>query len=401
MTLRFLTAGESHGQSLVTILEGIPAGLAISTRIIDKELLRRQKGVGAGPRMKIEKDSAVILSGVMEGVTTGAPIALQIVNRDHPKWRGKPIPHFSIPRPGHADLTGAIKYGYHDLRPSLERASARETASRVAAGAICKHFLHQFKIRIGGYVQSIGNVAAELDGMSYESRIDAAEESEVRCPEPSASTRMVEQIRKIMMEKNTLGGIIEVVALNLPPGLGSFMQWDRRLEARLGSAILSVQAVKGVEIGLAFDNARQLGTDAQDGIYLAEDKNTLLRRTNHSGGLEGGITTGEPLVVRAAMKPIATTLFPQDSVDLSTGEEVKTKYERSDFCPVPRAVSVLEAMVSYILADALIEKLGGDSMDEALLRYESLRKARLSDLSLDASPHTFWSDEDGISEEVT
>lgn len=393
MMLRFLTAGESHGPGIITILEGIPAGLTLSTENINHELARRQKGVGAGPRMKIERDKASVLSGVMEGKTTGAPVAIYLENRDHVKWRGKDIPPFTIPRPGHADLTGAIKYGYRDLRPSLERASARETACRVAVGAICKHFLSQFNVLVGGYVRSIGDIEAKVDDVPFPVRIQMAEQSMVCCPDHVASSFMVDRIQKVIKERNTLGGIVEVIVLNLPPGLGSFMQWDRRLESRLGAAVLSVQAVKGVEIGSAFSNTRLLGTEAQDGIYIDEDKDTLIRRSNHSGGLEAGITTGEPLIIRAALKPIATTLLPQDSVDLHSGEEVKTNYERSDFCPVPRAVPVVEAMVSFTLADALMEKLGGDTMDELVNRHKAMRKARLSDLIMEKQAHNFWPDE--------
>jgi chorismate synthase len=388
MSLRFLTAGESHGPALIAILEGLPAGLPISTQIIDRELARRQRGYGAGPRMKIERDKVIILGGVLAGETTGAPLALQIENRDHEKWFNREIDPLVTPRPGHADLTGTIKYGYRDLRPALERASARETAARVAAGAACKHFLAQFEIQVGGYVTAIGEVTADLEGIPLEKRSTLAEESEVRCPEPEAAEQMAAAIREIMQARDTLGGIIEVLALGLPPGLGSHVHWDRRLEARLGAVVLSIQAMKGVEIGSAFENARKPGTQVQDPILL--DGEQLVRPTNRDGGLEGGITTGQPLIVRAAMKPIATTLTPQQTVNLETGEQVPTQYERSDFCPVPRAVPIVEAMISFILADALLEKLGGDSLAEMLPRFKALAGARLSDIDMDGTGHTWW-----------
>ena len=388
MSLQFITAGESHGPALIAILEGMPAGISISAQIINGELARRQRGFGAGPRMKIEQDAVNILGGVLAGETTGAPIALQIDNRDHKKWLDKEIDPFVTPRPGHADLTGTIKYGYRDLRPALERASARETAARVAVGAVCKHFLAQFGIQIGGYVVAIGDVTADLNGIPLAERSPRAEESQVRCPEPEAAEQMETAIREIMQARDTLGGIIEVLAIGLPPGLGSNVHWDRRLEARIGAAVLSIQAMKGVEIGPAFENTRKPGTKVQDPILL--DGEQLVRPTNRDGGLEGGITTGQPLIVRAAMKPIATTLTPQQTVNLETGEQVPTQYERSDFCPVPRAVPIVEAMISFILADALIEKIGGDSLNEMLPRFKALPGANLSDLQMDGSNHKWW-----------
>lgn len=387
--LRFLTAGESHGPSLTAILDGIPAGLPIAPDVINKELTRRQQGYGSGGRMKIEKDTVQILGGVMAGETTGAPIALLVQNDDHIKWKGKEIEPMTAPRPGHADLTGAVKYGYKDLRPALERASARETAMRVAAGAVCKHFLGQFGIIVGGYVSSIGEVQADFGDMPYEERFTRAEESEVRCPIESSANQMSAEIEKAIHGKNTLGGVLEIVALNLPVGLGSFVQWDKRLEAKLAMAVMSVQAIKGVEVGDAFENARMPGTQAHDPIQL---RNTqyLIRNSNRAGGTEGGVSNGQPIVIRAAMKPIATTLTPQQTVDFAIGENAPTKYERSDFCPVPRAVPILEAMVAFVLAEALIEKLGGDSLNEMTPRFESLRKATLEDLPMDNIPHVFW-----------
>jgi chorismate synthase len=390
MSLRFLTAGESHGPSLTAILDGMPAGLSIPAEMIDKELARRQQGYGSGGRMKIEKDTVQILGGVMAGETTGAPIAMLVQNADHIKWKGKAVEPMTAPRPGHADLTGAVKYGYKDLRPALERASARETTMRVAVGAVCKHFLSQFGISVGGYVASIGDVQADFGDMSYEERFLRAEESDVRCPIEASASQMRAEIEKTIHGKNTLGGILEIVVLNLPVGLGSFSQWDKRLEARLAMAVMSVQAMKGVEVGDAFANARLPGTQAHDPITLNGQKSSIERMSNRAGGTEGGVSNGQPIIIRAAMKPIATTLTPQQTVDLAAGENAPTKYERSDFCPVPRAVPILEAMVAFVLADALIEKLGGDSMNEMKPRFESLRKATLNDLQMDNVPHVFW-----------
>lgn len=388
MPLRFVTAGESHGPSLTTILDGIPAGLPLTPDIINKELARRQQGYGSGGRMKIEKDTVKILGGVMGGETTGAPIALLVQNDDHVKWKGKAIEPMTVPRPGHADLTGAVKYGYKDLRPALERASARETTMRVAAGAVCKHFLDQFGIIIGGYVASIGEVSADFGDMPYEERFTRAEESDVRCPIDSSAEKMRAEIERTIHGQNTLGGVLEIVALNLPVGLGSFVQWDKRLEAKLAMAIMSVQAIKGVEVGDAFENARRIGTEAHDAMQL--NSSLVTRHSNRAGGTEGGVSNGQPIVIRAAMKPIATTLLPQQTVDLAVGENAPTKYERSDFCPVPRAVPILEAMVAFVLADALLEKLGGDSINEMKPRFETLRKATLEDLPMDNIPHIFW-----------
>ena len=397
--LRFLTAGESHGPSLTAILEGIPAGLTLSAQVIDRELARRQQGYGSGGRMKIENDTVKILGGVMGGETTGSPIALQVMNYDHGKWKGKEVEPMTMPRPGHADLTGAVKYGYRDLRPALERASARETTMRVAAGAVCKHFLLQFGIIVGGYVRAIGDINADIGEIPYLERFERAERSDVRCPQQEAAQRIRIRIEEIMHSQDTLGGILEIVVLGVPAGLGSFAQWDRRIEARLAMAVLSVQAMKGVEIGDAFENAKLPGTKAHDSIRLSTQEseggqdlqNTMLsRETNRAGGIEGGVTNGQPIVLRVAMKPIATTLKPQRTVDLATRQESPTKYERSDFCPVPRAVPILEAMVAFVLAEALIEKLGGDSLEEMQPRFETLRKVSLKDLPMDNLTHIWW-----------
>ena len=389
MTLRFLTAGESHGPALVAILDGFPAGLNVSREFINRELARRQRGYGSGARMKIEQDKVRVLGGILEGVTTGAPIGLMILNKDHQKWKGKKVDPFTIPRPGHVDLNAAIKYGYSDLRPGLERASARETAARVAIGAICKQLLRQFNIEVGGYIVSIADITALLDGIPLKDRFKLAEQNEVRCPDQKTAVKMIKKIDDIVLDRNTLGGIVEILILGAPPGLGTHVQWDRRLDARLGAAILSVQAIKGVEFGNAFENTKVKGTQAQDQIRLHNDN--VIRTSNNAGGFEGGITTGEPIIIRAAMKPIATTLTPQQSVDLSTGEEVETQYERSDFCPVPRAVPILEAMASFVIADALLDKLGGDNLVDLRQHFKMLREARLEDLSIDGKYHQFWS----------
>lgn len=398
MPLQFMTAGESHGPAVTAILEGIPAGLKLDISRVDFELARRQKGFGAGGRMKIERDKVQILSGIMDEETTGMPISLLVKNLNHKQWKGKEIDPMTAPRPGHADLTGAVKYGYKDLRPSLERASARETTMRVAVGAICKQFLEEFGIIVGGYVKSIEDVDAQLKGTEYQSRFDAAEKNDLRCPDDEAAEMMRAAIQQAIQEKDTLGGVIEIVALNVPVGLGSFAQWDTRLEAKLAQAMMSVQAIKGVEIGDAFENARLVGTQVHDAINLPSPvlgeglgvRDVLTRPTNRAGGIEGGISNGEPIIIRAAMKPIASTLTPQKTVDLFTGAETVTTYERSDFCPVPRAVPVLEAVVAITLADALITKLGGDSLAEMLPRFAALKQAKLSDIELDNQPHIFW-----------
>jgi chorismate synthase len=365
---------------------------------LQDDMQRRQKGYGSGGRMGIEKDRVRFTGGVMGGRTTGGPIALHVENRDWANWRDKDIPPMTIPRPGHADLTGAIKYGYGDLRLALERASARETAARVAVGAVCRRLLAEFEVVIGSYVVSVGDVTAPLKSLAgeaayleYLARFEAAEANEVRCPDSEAAERMRQAIFEAMQAKDTLGGIFEVVALGLPSGLGSHVHWDHRLDARLMWAVASIQAVKGVEIGPAFENARQRGTQVHDEIFVADAGNVpaLTRPTNRAGGFEGGITTGQPIVVRGAMKPIATTLTPMRSVDLSSAEPAATQYERSDFCAVPRAAVVGEAMVALVLADALINKLGGDSLAEMRPRFDALRQGRLDELPMDGQTWRF------------
>ena len=284
--LRFLTAGESHGAAVTAILEGMPAGLPLAAEDIDRDLARRQRGFGSGGRMKIEKDRVQILGGVMQAETIGAPICLQIINLDHVKWQDKAIPPLTTPRPGHADLTGAIKYSYRDLRYSLERASARETTARVAAASICRKLLSEFGITVGSYVTEIGSVTADVTSIPIEERAARAEQSDVRCPHPGSAEVMRTHIRETMEAKDTLGGVFEVVALGVPPGLGSYVHWDRKIEGRLAQALLSIHAIKGAEVGTAFENARRPGTGVHDEIFVEGDRVT--RHTNRAGGTEGG-----------------------------------------------------------------------------------------------------------------
>ena len=367
----------------------MPAGLPLTEKDVNRQLRRRQKGFGSGSRMGIERDNASFSGGVLDGQTTGAPIALQIENRDWANWRERDIPPMTIPRPGHADLTGAIKYHYRELRLALERASARETAARVAVGAICRRLLAEFDVTIGSYVVRIGGALATLPGdLSFPDRFSRAEESDVRCPDSAAAQAMHHRIREARAAKDTLGGVFEVAALGLPPGLGSHVHWDRRLDARLMAAVGSIQAVKGVEIGAAFENAARRGTQVHDEILIKDGR--LTRHTNRAGGFEGGITTGQPVVVRAAMKPISTTLAPLRSVNLATGEPAATRYERSDICAVPRATVVGEAMVAFVLADALLEKLGGDSLAEIRPRFAALRRGTLDELEMDNDSWRFF-----------
>jgi chorismate synthase len=393
--LRLTTAGESHGPGLTAILEGIPAGVPLTVDDIAPDLIRRQHGRleggayrGASPRMAIEHDQARILGGVMEGRTTGAPIALFIENSDHAKWKGKAVPAMTIPRPGHADWTAALKFGYDDLRPGLERSSARETAARVAACAVCRKLLAELGIRIGSYVVQIGSVRADVSPLPMEDRLRLAEESALRCPVPDAAAEMQSVIDRAMKAGDTAGGVFELAAIGLPPGLGTNASWDGRLSSRLGAALLGIPAIKGVEFGGGFGLAALPGTQAQDAFRREGDR--IIRPTNHAGGLEGGITNGEPLIVRAVMKPIATTITTQPSVDLASGGETDARYERSDFCPVPRAAIVGEAMVCLVLAGAVLEKCGGDSLAEIRGRFDRLPRGRVQDAPLRTEPKTFW-----------
>ena len=375
--LRFLTAGESHGPCLTAIVEGLPAGLAVDVEAIDRELARRQSGYGRGERMHIEQDRVEILGGVISGKTTGAPVALRIENKDWPNWRDRwiagDLPQLSVPRPGHADYAGMIKYGLDDARPILERASARETVARVAAGALAKQLLAVFGIAVGSYVVEIGGVVAAIPNLSPEELWGLAETSDVRCPDEEAASRMRRAIDAAREAGDSLGGVFVVIATGVPVGLGSHVQWDRRLDARLAAAVMSIPAIKGVEIGPAFENARRFGTQVHDEFH-PDGKGGVTRITNRAGGIEGGMTNGEPVVIRAAMKPIPTTVTPLRSVDLATGEPAQTQYQRSDVCAVPAAATVGEAMVAWVLADALLEKLGGDSLAEMKAHRESWRR---------------------------
>ncbi len=362
--LRFLTAGESHGPCLVAIVEGLPAGLPLSPEEIDRDLQRRQGGYGRSGRQRIEKDRVEILSGVAQGKTIGSPLALCIRNRDWENWRDREEPPWTVPRPGHADLAGGIKYGLEDLRLVAERASARETAARVAVGAVARRLLGEFGITVGSYVTEIGGVVAEIPDLPLEELWARAEGSDVRCPHEPSAERMRARIDQAREVGDSLGGVIVVGAVGLPVGLGSHVHWDRRLDGRLAGAVMSIPAIKGVETGPAFENARLPGTQVHDEMLPSDSSSPPIRPSNRAGGLEGGMTNGQPLVIRAAMKPIPTTLTPLRSVDLATGEPTTTRYTRSDVCAVPAAAVVAEAMVAWVLAQALLEKIGGDSLAE-------------------------------------
>ncbi len=376
--LRFLTAGESHGPALIGIVEGLPAGLRIDLDAIQRDLARRQIGIGRSARMRIENDRVEILGGMINGQTIGAPVAMRIENLDYANWKDKTIPPQTIPRPGHADYAGAVKYGLDDLRLVAERASARETAMRVACGALARQLLGECGIIVGSHVLEIGGVRAMIPAMTYEEIFARAQRSDVAVADEASAAKIRARIEQVMRAKDTVGGIIEMVALNVPIGLGSHVHWDRKLDGRLAQAVMSIPSVKGVEIGEAFENARKTGTQVQDEILVQSTGDSqqstvkTKRETNRAGGLEGGITNGMPIMVRAALKPIATTVTPLRSVDLATGESAWSPYQRSDFCHVPRACVIGEAMVAWVLADALLEKLGGDSMPEIKRRLGKL-----------------------------
>jgi len=371
--LRFLTAGESHGPGLTVIIEGLPAGLPLEASRINYELARRQKGYGRGARMRIENDQVVICSGLRQGQTLGSPLCLTIANRDWKNWqttmvREKPAAGVKIqklhrPRPGHADLAGALKYDRQDLRDILERASARETAARVAAGAVAKVLLEVFEIKIGSWVEAIGGIGTRLVLGNPARLTRQAEKSDVRCPSEVAAKAMCRAIDRAAKAGDTLGGIFTVSAWGLPPGLGSHVQWDRRLDMRLAGAVMSIPAIKGVEFGLGFAGAGKPGSQVHDIITYGRS-GKYGRRTNHAGGLEGGMSTGEPLLLRAAMKPIASLLHPLPSVDMLTKRALKAGYERSDVCAVPAAAVVGEAVMAIELVKVWQEKFGGDSLAE-------------------------------------
>lgn len=377
--LRYLNGGESHGKGLIAVLEGIPSGLPLTADDINRDLSRRQKGYGRGGRMRIEQDRVEFWSGVRKGKTLGTPLTLHVANRDWENWKdvmapepGPPVTEkvVTCPRPGHADLVGAIKYNHRDIRNVLEKASARETAIRVAVGGVAKRLLAEFGIQVYSYTTEIGGIKASLGKLTTEQAFKQAEESEVRCPEANSSVLMVERIREAKHKGDTLGGVFEVIVTNPPLGLGSYAQWDRRLTGRLAMALMSIQAMKGVEVGMGFESARKFGSEVHDEIFY-DRKAGFIRGSNNAGGLEGGITNGQPIVLRTAMKPIATLYSPKKSVDIETKEPLEATIERSDICTVPAAGVVGEAVVAYELAAAMVEKFGGDTLDEMRRNYDS------------------------------
>ena len=376
--LRWLTAGESHGPALVAVLEGVPAGVEVTTDVVVHELARRRAGYGRGARMSFERDEVELVGGVRHGRTMGSPVAIRIANTEWPKWdevmspdpvdagrleglaRNEPL---TRPRPGHADLVGMQKYGFDDARPVLERASARETAARVALGAVAKMMLRQVAaVSVLSHVVEIGTASVPDGVLPGSGDIDRVDEDPVRCADAESSARMVAEIEAAKKDGDTLGGVVEVVAYGLPPGLGSHVHWDRRLDSRLAGALMGIQAIKGVEVGDGFATARRRGSQAHDEIERGDGG--IRRRTGRSGGTEGGMSTGEVLRVRAAMKPISTVPRALDTIDVATGEAAKAINQRSDVCAVPAAGVVAEAMVALVLADALQEKFGGDSVAE-------------------------------------
>lgn len=377
------------------MIEGVPANLSLSSGDIDSELKRRQSGFGRGGRMQIESDHAEIVSGVRWGKTIGSPVTLLIENRDHKNWAEgmsadarfqESIPAVTRPRPGHADLAGAIKYRQHDLRNILERSSARETAARVALGAVGKRFLSEFGIGVGSYVARIGSVRspenrAQVSEEELSEMLRRAEASPVRCPDEASSRAMVGLIEEAMKQGNSLGGVFEIFVTGLPPGLGSHVQWDRKLDGRLAQALMSIQAIKAVEIGLGFALTGSFGSEVMDEIFYGPAKGTergagggFYRKTNNAGGIEGGMTNGMPLIIRAGMKPIPTLKKPLSSVDIVTKEPFEAAYERSDVCAVPAAAVVGEAMAALIVAAAFLEKFGGDHMEEVRGNYRSYQE---------------------------
>jgi chorismate synthase len=376
--LRWLTAGESHGPELVAILEGMPAGVEVTTAHIDEALARRRLGYGRGARMKFEQDVVNVVGGVRHGRTLGSPVAIRVGNTEWPKWetvmaadpvdpallegQARNAPR-SRPRPGHADLAGMQKYGFDDARPVLDRASARETAARVALGQVARSFLKQaLGVDIVSHVVSIGEAQATPGVLPGPGDLQAVDADPVRCADPVGSAAMVAEIDKAHKDGDTLGGVVEVIAYGLPPGLGSYTHWDRRLDARLAAGLMGIQAIKGVAVGDGFETARRPGSRAHDEIENTADG--VHRITNRAGGVEGGMTNGEPLRVSAAMKPISTVPRALATIDVLTGEAARAHHERSDVCAVPAAAIVAEAMVALILADAAIEKFGGDSVEE-------------------------------------
>ncbi|NLB88021.1 MAG: chorismate synthase [Syntrophomonadaceae bacterium] len=382
--LRFITSGESHGKALVGIIEGFPAGVKISEDLINNDLARRQKGYGRGGRMKIEKDQVEILTGVRNQISLGSPISFMIRNKDYKNWENIMNPGecpdinenvVNRPRPGHADLAAAIKYNHKDMRNILERASARETATRVAAGSFFKQLLAAFNIYIYSQVIGIGSVRApytNLNNMEYSQFMNLVEESPVRCIDKEVEQKMIAEIDKAKMNGESLGGIFEVGAIGVPPGLGSHVSWDRKLDARLSLLLMSIPAIKAVEIGEGIDNAISTGSVVHDQIFFSDEEG-LYRTSNRAGGLEGGVTNGEIVWARAYMKPIPTLYKPLLSVNTSTWEQEKASIERSDICAVPAAAVVGEAMLAFGLAEALVMKFGSDNLEEMLVNYDNYR----------------------------
>jgi chorismate synthase len=382
MALRFVTAGESHGPGLTCIVEGLPAGLELDREAIDRDMARRQLGHGRGGRMKIERDRAEVTAGVRHGRTLGSPVALQVTNRDFANWEERmnpwpvdaQVPEVHLPRPGHADLVGLWKYGHADVRNVLERASARETAARVAGGALARAYLRALGVEVRSHVVQIGDVrAAGRDAPLTVADFDGVDDDPVRCLQPEASRAMVAHINVQRKANESLGGVFEVVAFGLVPGLGSHISFEERLDGRLTGALCSIQAVKGAEIGDAFTVAGLPGSQAHDEIFFSEDRG-FFRETNRSGGLEGGMTTGDPLVARAAMKPLPTLTKPLRSVDTATRQPAEALRERTDSCTVPAAGVVGEAMVAFVLAGAYRAKFGGDHIDDTRAALAAYRE---------------------------
>ncbi len=371
MRLRVTTAGESHGPALVAIVDGVPSGLELTAEWIDAYLIRRQKGHGSGGRMRIERDRVEILAGVRGARTIGSPVALLLRNKDATLDR---LPPVTRPRPGHADLAGMLKHGTRDARDILERASARETAARVAGGAVAARILDAADVRVAGYLRELGGVTAADVPTDLDEVIRLRDDSAVQCPDPSAEAAMTAAVDAARAEGDTLGGVIEVVARGMPPGAGGYAQPEERLDGRLAAALCRIQAMKGVEVGLGFEAARRPGSAVHDEIVRDED-GRVVRSRNHAGGIEGGMTTGGDIVVRVAMKPLSSLRKPLRSIDVETGEEVDAARQRSDACAAPRASVVAEAVVALVLADALLEKTGGDSMPEVLRNLAAYRAA--------------------------
>src|ERR1043166_2012620 len=369
--LRYFTAGESHGQCLVGVIEGLPAGMKLDIDAINGDLARRQKGYGRGGRMKIETDRAEIVSGIRRGETIGSPGTLIVKNKD---FKIDELPPVTKPRPGHADLAGVIKYDREDARDILERASARETTMRVAIGAVCKLLLKEAGIDVVGHIVALGPVKANTDGLTFQQIQERSEVSESRCADSDAEKKMIEAIDAAKSNGDTLGGVFEAIAVGVPIGLGSHVQWDRKLDANIARALMSIQAIKGVEAGIGFEAARRFGSQVHDEI-LPANQGLLTRAGNNAGGFEGGMTNGQPVVVRAAMKPLSTLMKPMRSVDIKTQEEVKATVERSDVCAAPSAAVIGEAVVAIELARALLDKFRGDSVRELKRNLESYREA--------------------------